>query len=240
MNTVINWANSNQGFIMAILTLVYVGATLWLVWLAHRQADVATKLERSRTRPIVIFDLVVDHHFVFATVHNVGQTPAHDVRIVVNPNVQCLLGGKGSIPAQERALDIAFVARGIAMLAPQRSIKALMGFWSRVKSAHPELRFEGTISYRGSDDTSYSESFVADLSAHDGLLYRETKDVEDVVKQLEAVARTLDHIASGFSKPLVRTITEAEYVADQEALVADAKCALEQQRDDASSPPSNA
>ena len=240
MTEVINWTNSNQGFIMALLTLVYVGATLWLVGLARRQLRQATDLERSRTRPFVIFDLVVEHHCVFATVQNIGQTPARDVRIVVTPNVQCLLGGEGSHPAQERALDIAFVARGVAMLAPQRFIRALMGFWPRVKSAHPELRFEGTISYRGSDGTSYSEPFVADLSAHDGLLYRGSKDIEDVAKQLEAIARTFGQIASGFSRPLVRTMTEAEYVAEQEAFVAEAQQVFEQQQPkELPIPPSN-
>jgi hypothetical protein len=232
----IDWTNKNQGFIMALLTLVYVIATLWLVWVARRQLRQATDLERSRTRPFVIFDLVVEHHFVLATLHNVGQTPASDVRIVVTPNVQCLLGGKGAHPAEERADDISFVSRGVAMLAPQRCIRALVGFWPRVKSAHPELRFEGSVSYRGSDGASYSEPFVADLSVHEGLRYRGTKDIEDVAKQLESMARTFGHLASGFSKPLVRTIAEAEYVAQREALFGEAPQELEQQPTDAQRP----
>ena len=240
LNQIIQWSNANQGFLSGCLTLVYVLATIWLVWLAHRQISLANTLERSRTRPFVLFDLVLDRHFVFATVKNSGQTPALDVRITTTPNVQCLLGGENTHPAQERSTEIAFIARGIAMLAPQRSITALMGHWARVKAAHPQLRFEGTVSYRSADGTAYSEPFVADLSAQDGLLYLGTKTIEDVAKQLEAVARTLDHISTGFHRPLIRTMTQAEYIAEQEASVAEAQRFFEQQQNETPSPPSNA
>ena len=216
MTELINWTNSNQGIITALLTLVYIGATLWLADLARRQFRQATDLERSRTRPFVIFDLLVEHNSVFATVHNIGQTPAYDVRIVVAPNVQCLLPSP-----REGVLDIAFVARGMEMLAPHRFIRALMGLWPRVQSAHPELRFEGTVSYRGLDGTSYSEPFVADLSAQEGLLYRAPKDIDDVVQQLETIARTFGQIASDFSRPIVPTMPQAEDVSKPEAFVAE-------------------
>ena len=216
MTELINWTNSNQGIITALLTLVYIGATLWLADLARRQLRQATDLERSRTRPFVIFDLLVEHNSVFATVHNIGQTPAYDVRIVVAPNVQCLLPSP-----REGVLDIAFVARGVEMLAPQRFIRALMGLWSRVQSTHPELRFEGTVSYRGLDGTSYSEPFLADLSAQEGLLYRAPKDIDDVVQQLETIARTFGQIASDFSRLIVSTMPQAEDVSKPEAFVAE-------------------
>ena len=225
---------------MACLTLVYVLATFWLAWLARSQLKQATALERSRTRPFVLFDLVLDRHFVFTQITNTGQTPARDVRVSVTPLVQSLLGGQNTYPSEERATPIAFIERGIAMLAPGRSITALVAHWSRVRSAHPELRFEGTVSYTGTGGVQYSEPFVADLSAHDGLRYLGTKDIQDVARQLESISRTLDHLATGFSRPLVRTMTEAEYVAQQEAFVAEAQAAFQQQPNDVPSPPSNA
>jgi hypothetical protein len=226
MNQVIQWCNINQGFLSGCLTLAYVVATIWLVWLARRQLSHATELERSRTRPLVIFDLVIDHHFVFAQVTNTGQRPARDVRISISPRLQCVLGGEGQQPPQERALDIVFIERGVAMLAPSRTITAMAGFWARFHSAYPALRFEGTVSYSNGAGYTYSEPFVADLSAHEDVLYRGTKDIEDVAKQLEAIARTLDHLASGFRKPLVRTITEEQYRAEEQAFIDEAQQAL--------------
>jgi hypothetical protein len=227
MSQIIQWCNTNQGFLSGCLTFVYVLATICLVWLASRQLAHATELERGRTRPFVIFDLVLDHHFVFAQVTNSGQRPARDVRISIKPRLQCVLGGEGQVPPQERALDIAFIERGVAMLAPGRTISALGGFWARFHSAYPSLRFEGEVSYNDGEGHRYTEPFVADLSAHEGLLYRGTKDIEDVAKQLEGIARTLDHISSGFRKPLVRTITEDQYRAEEQASIEEAQQALQ-------------
>lgn len=132
-------------------------------------------------------------------------------------------------PAEERAVDIAFLEKGIAMLSPQRSITAFMGHWGRVKSEHPQLQFHGSVSYCGADGTEYSEKFISDLSAHEGLLYNRPKDVADVAKELETIARTLSHVATGFHKPLIRTMTEAEYIAEQEAAIAGFEELQEQQ-----------
>jgi hypothetical protein len=217
MNPIIEWCNTNQGFLSGCLSLVYVVATICLVWLARRQLSRATEFERSRTRPFVIFDLILDQPFVVAQVTNCGQRPARDVRIHITPRLQCVLGGEGSRPAEECALDIMFIEGGVSMLAPGRTMTAVAGPWKRFKSAYPTLRFEGTVSYNDAAGYSYSEPFVTDLSAHVGALHRGTKGIEDVAKQLEAIARTLDHVATGFKKPLIRTITEEQYQAEEQA-----------------------
>lgn len=219
---VVEWCNANQGFLSACLTFVYVGATIWLVLLAKRQLTFATILESSRTRPFVIFDLLLDHHCVFAQIINSGQTAARDVRITVKPDLHCVMGGEGSYPAAERSVAIPFIERGVEMLAPGREITACVGFWRRVHDAYPGLRFEGAVSYADTNGNRFSEPFVADLAAREGLLYRGTKDIEDVARQLEAIARTFDHLATGFSKPLVRTMTEQEYIAQEEAFIEEA------------------
>jgi hypothetical protein len=227
LHQIIQWSNTNQGFVSACLTLAYVLATIWLVLLARHQLSHATQLERSRTRPFVLFDLILDHHFVFAQITNTGQRPARDVRVSILPRLQCVLGGEGQHPPQERAIDIAFIERGVAMLAPGRTITAMAGFWARFHAAYPTLRFEGAVEYNDGAGHSYSEPFIVDLSAHEGVLYRGTKDIEDVAKGLEAIARTLDHIASGFKKPIVRTMTEEQYRAEEEAFIAQAEQALQ-------------
>ena len=208
---IIQWCDTHQGFLSGCLTLVYVVATLCLVGVARRQLALATTLERNRTRPFVIFDLVLRHSFVFAEVRNSGQTPARDVRITIAPRLRCV-ASRG----ESQFKDIAFIQRGIAMLAPGRSITALVGHWNGFRGAYPGLRFDGTISYWDSTGQQYPpEPFIADLSAQEGLLYLGIKDIDDVARQLEAIAHTIDHLASGFSKPLVRIVTENDYQAQQ-------------------------
>jgi hypothetical protein len=57
---------------------------------------------------------------------------------------------------------------------------------------------------------------VIDLGAEEGLMYLGIKDIGDVAKQLERISKTLDQIASGFSKPLIRTMSEREYREEEE------------------------
>ena len=215
----IEWSNANQGFLLVLLTFVYVIATIWLAMLSRRQLRLATELELSRTRPMVILDLVVDRHFVFATLKNFGQTPATDVKVHTSPKLQFVMGGENSVPKQETAHPIPFIDRGVATLAPGRTISALVGYWPRVKSEYPDLVFEGELSYRDSTGRTYTERLVADLSAQDGLFSLGTKTIEDVAKQLEEIAKTMKHVATGFNKPLIRTITEAEHQAQETAFM---------------------
>ncbi|MDP9098782.1 MAG: hypothetical protein M3N48_07295 [Verrucomicrobiota bacterium] len=48
MQPLINWANANQGFLTAILTLIYVVATLLLVCFAYRQLRQQERSQRQQ------------------------------------------------------------------------------------------------------------------------------------------------------------------------------------------------
>jgi hypothetical protein len=179
-----------------------------------------------------------DRFFLHARVVNLGQTAAIDVIIEISPKLQYVFGGEGQVPRDERTKVIPFIERGIPMLAPNREMKALVGFSRRVHQAYPEMRFEGAISYCGRDGQSYREPFVIDAAAMEALAYRQVKDVEDVAKQLEEISRTLSHLATGFSKPLVRTITEKQYLEQEEAFIAEAMGSSSAPPDTVTSPPS--
>ncbi len=150
-----------------------------------------------------------------------GQTVALNVKIDVQPKLQHVYGGEAAFPRDERTKSLPFIDRGIPTLSPGREIKALVGFSARVHSAYPDMRFGGTISYSDRAGQFYSEPFIIDAVALEAHAYRVSKDIEDVAKQLEEIARTLASVASGSSKPLVRTVTEKEYAAQEEAFVAE-------------------
>lgn len=125
----------------------------------------AVDLERGRVRPFVIFDIILRPPFVLVSLKNIGQTPAFNVQVTASPSIEVLLGGENVYPSEERAIPMAFIARPVAMLAPQREISSVMGTRKRVKAAHPTLRFEGTVSYRDAGGDPYSEEpFTIDLS----------------------------------------------------------------------------
>ena len=231
MNSIIQWCNANQGFLSGCLSLAYVVATIWLVSLARKQLANAAELERSRTRPFVTFELILDPPYVMVHITNSGQRSAKDLRITISPRLQCVLGGEGSVPAEERTLDIAFIERGVAMLSPGRTITAIAGPWRRFRSAYPELRFEGKLSYQDDAGYPYVENFIIDLSAYKDVLYRQTSGIADVAKQLEAIGRTLNQFATGYTKPLIRTMTEEQYRAEENAFIEEAEKGLRKPMD---------
>src|SRR5438874_9729531 len=85
LGDLIRLCDQHAGFVSAILTGVYVLATLGLVLLGYRQFRLALRLERSRIRPSVIIDMVTAHAHVHVTLKNLGQTPAYGVRVLANP-----------------------------------------------------------------------------------------------------------------------------------------------------------
>jgi hypothetical protein len=122
------------------------------------------------------------------------------------------------------------------MLNPGRELTALVGFFRRFRSAYPDLKFEGTVSYSALDGESYSESFIIDLNATIASAYRVTKDIEDVADHLKEIAKTLDHIATGYRKPLIRIISQREHLANEQAEYEAALKEMES-RSEASPPP---
>ena len=65
----------------------------------------------------------------------------------------------------------------------------------------------------------FREDVLLDLRTYDGLLHISEKGIEEIATSLERINTEIRHIASGFSKPLVRTMTEKEYnAAIEEAL----------------------
>jgi len=87
---------------MALLTLVYVFATIILAILAlvanhisSKQLKTTILLEKERSRPYLVFDLFIEDHFVHAIIKNIGQTEARGVTIEITPTlheVQLIFG----------------------------------------------------------------------------------------------------------------------------------------------------
>jgi len=212
---IIEWCNKNNGFLMALLTLVYVAATIWLVHLSRKQIKLAIDLEKNRTRPFVIFDFVFERFMMCLQIKNIGQTSACNIRINISPTIKILLGKRNNISGLIDGNNINFIQNGIPSMAPNRTITTIIGRWDDMKMCYPEMKFRGTISYNDFDEKKYYDNIDIDLSLYEGLMYSDKKDINDVVKQIEEIAKNIHHIASGFTTPVVRVITEAQYRKEQ-------------------------
>lgn len=171
------WLNQNAGAVMAVLTLVYVVATLALVLLNWWNLRVLRELDRRRSQPYVVFDLVGKHHAIHAVVRNAGLTAAKDVRIQTTPQLE---RGNRTSP---------LTTQGVAYLAPGRE------FWDFIEGGpaffqrYVPPRFSGRVSYKDTDGHEYDEPFTIDLEFQRTLM---SVPIPDVAEELKKVREAIE------------------------------------------------
>lgn len=103
----IEWCNMNSGFVMAVLTFIYVVATIIVAALMVRanrltahSTNTAVQLDKERSKPSVVFELLPDIPFFNLRIRNIGLTTAHNIKFHVSPEPRLCFGGKNQIPAE--------------------------------------------------------------------------------------------------------------------------------------------
>jgi len=185
----IHWLNTNQGFVMGLLTLVYVVATVGIAIimirsnrLSRRSLQQALELDKKRSRPYVVFDIELRERLVFAVLRNYGLTGAHKIKLVLSPLLQHTIGGK--------IIDSTLVFNEIGFLAPSRVLEDFLDPDSAFFDHYAGARFEGKLEYEDSEQQRYEEPVRIDLTAQKGLhSVRETHLENEVQKLTQAVGQ---------------------------------------------------
>lgn len=226
MAEIIEFCNKNAGFIMSILTAVYVIATGLIAWLTHRSnalsakgTTVAIRLEQERSKPIIVVDFVPDIPFFRLRVRNTGQTTAYSIHFAISPEPKISLGGKNTVPKEKSDRMIHFIHNGIASLAPGAELTSILGSLDRIEETHGVLSFTGSVRYTDANKNPYESPVDIDLRVYRDLLYSGRKGIDDVAKRLEDIHRELNHLATGFSKPYVLTQNIQDYRREQDEMI---------------------
>ena len=220
---------------MALLTAVYVLATVVLVWVGHRANAISeqnvrdlTKLEQERLRPLVEVRIESDAPLLVLRVTNQGQTPAYGIRIETTPTLQAVMGGKSCYPEAKTEKPIGVIEHGMGSLGAGSSEVSILGTFSRVEEVYPEMHFKGNVTYRSFTGVEYTSPINLDLRYMKGALRLNRKTIHDVAKQLEEIRRELGLLASGFHKPQVIVQSIEDKRAEDEASMNDALAQLDQ------------
>lgn len=118
----VSWANSNEGFLLVVLTLLYTLATI-LIYRANRQAVEEMRLGRQEeTRPYVIAGLEFDFELnvLEFVVRNEGRTAAYNIQIKTNPELPAFS------PDRRPLSEANLFRKGITMLSPGQSIRCFV------------------------------------------------------------------------------------------------------------------
>lgn len=213
---------------MALLTAVYVVATIVLVYMAHRANAISeqnvrdlTKLEQERLRPLVEVRIESDVPFLILRVTNQGQTPAYGIRVETSPTIKAVMGGDGCYPQEKSEKSIGIIEHGMGSLGAGSSESAILGTFPRVEEAYPGMHFIGSVTFRSFTGLEYSSPIDVDLRYMKGALHVNHKTIHDVATQLEEVRRELGHLGSGFHKPHVIVQSVEAKRAEDEAFVSE-------------------
>lgn len=216
---IVDLCNVNGGFVSALLTFVYVVATIGILLSGRRANKIAQtnmkvlmELEQERSRPFVDVEMFPDSPMISLRVTNRGATPAYDIAISIAPPLKLLLsrppGGND---------QVGILRHPIGSLAPAANITSLIGSFHDVKEANPQLLYKGTVVFRNSSGRSYESPICLDLRYMENNCHIDRKTIHDVAKQLEELQKEFHSIATGFHKPFVITQDAKEKAAEDTA-----------------------
>jgi len=189
---VLKWINENNGLMMAILTLVYVIATVVIMLLTYQSIAIGKRhlehldnLEKQRARPYVFFDIQCRERCIWGVLKNIGVTPAIDVSVEVNPPFVVEWGVGG-------ARECALCGSKVGFLAPGRELADLVGVSHDFYTQHERPVFDVAVTYKDVNGSSYNEKRVVDLSFGEQMASPQNEVAEElrkIAKQLEALVQ---------------------------------------------------
>ena len=195
---IVRFCDSHSGFLLALLTALYVSATMILVWLSHRQFRFAVETERQRNQPSVALDVVNEFFSVGVSLKNFGRTEARNIRITITPKLFYLH------PTSE--MPVPFIDNGVPVLAPGRELKGAIGGWTRFHQRYPDLKFTGELSYEDVGGRRYRIPVGIDLTNEVGFAKPVRYNIHDLVKVVEQLRDEIHSVANGSQTPRVRIV----------------------------------
>lgn len=193
------WGITATGWtaVYALLTaglLAVAVVTAWYAkgqWVAARESvEDARRASREATRPYVIVTIeptASNRHLFDLCIRNIGQRPAFDVGVTLDPP---------PVRADETSgLEIAKVkmlTETIHMIAPNQELRAF--YDSHIERADADglpSAHAVSLEYRDSSHHSYNEQSVLDLDAMQGAMFTDEKTVHHVAKRLEDIVKVL-------------------------------------------------
>lgn len=213
INGVIEWSNSNTGFLMALLTAVYVIATILILYESRRNNRLMISFERDRNRPHVVFWVesemeTQDQYFstigFVGKIRNEGASTAHNVKITTEPKLIARQGvGAGG---KDIYRTPTFLEEKTSILVPNQTISEDIGPTEFLLKDNDdkELLFKVSIECSDVDGQVYSTEYNIDLSRNKNRIYTEdskSKAYFSLVEKVSVAAESLERINTTLNQP---------------------------------------
>jgi hypothetical protein len=186
--SLVDWVNRNQGFVTALLTLIYVVATIAILIVMTRANAVSQQnlallreIEKSRLRPYVTFDVEIDRNIVFCLLKNHGLSVARDIRVQIEPTITGKMNGQ--------TYESSLTKAPIGSLAPGRELREVLEASPDFLAQYPTPVFRGNLRYCDAAGVEYLDPLVVDLTIHQHMLWADLPDYRIEAPKLENTLR---------------------------------------------------
>jgi hypothetical protein len=183
--------NANQGFVMCILTFVYVAATIVIVIMNKKSIGEMEKARKEESRPYIIANLVKDprDRCFYLRIKNYGRSGAVVNNFSVTPEINIIKDTKEGLSLKN------------CLLAPSQSIQfIILEEWEKTC----ETEYSVTLSYTttGSSSDTFEETYTMITRYAHQMGYTTTKksNLSDCDNALSNIADALDSIRNKIRK----------------------------------------
>jgi hypothetical protein len=190
-----------------VLQTIFIGGQLVLISVAAvfgwRQLAHAKDLRDAQTRPFVVIDLGSTRQGFFdLVITNIGSTLARDVIFEFDPPM---------VTSKNYAdiYDLKAFTDGISTLPPGKEFRTLLDFGPpRYEEKLPDF-YRVKVSYRGDPgDRPYTEEMDLDFGLYWNRRFITLRDIHDVHKQLETIAKEIQRWRPGVGSGLLAVSPE--------------------------------
>ncbi len=180
------WLGGLAGIAVAALTAMYVAATQDMAKATRELAEETKKQREEATAPLVSVYLDFQRWLLFVTVENTGGGIARNVRVTFQPPIPSRAGPISELPTTTYCIPVLRPREKFPQL-----IDAAPAFFA--DRGRPTI-FKATVTY---DDFSGNAKeplhYPLNTSVYEGML-GPTKDMADLVKEVEQIRRRLEGI----------------------------------------------
>lgn len=208
--------NKNAGLIGLVFSLVVTVATVVTAWLNAHLVSETRKMREAQTEPhIQVTYRTRDEgiNYLDVAIRNIGLGPAYEISFSLRSENTC--EEKNDLVDSLEKLNC--FSKGLTYLGPDQEFSS---FWTSLFDGHAsklDTRIHISCRYRNATGVQYATPCVLNLSELKGISRIGEPPLLKIGKQLESIAKNVDHFATGFKRLRVDGFTQADRDAENAA-----------------------
>lgn len=211
--------NRNSGALSAVFSGVVTVATVIYAWLTAKLVNETRRMREAQTEPslqVVYRNRDEWINLLDVAVRNIGLGAAYDITFEIRAELK--EGDKNDLVDSLGKLGC--FSKGLVYLGPNQEFTS---FWTNLMDGHAsklDSRVFIHCRYRSATGARYESQCVLDLSEIKGISRIGEPPLLKIAKQLEVIAKDLNHLTTGFKRLRVDAFSQSDRDAERAELEA--------------------